>query len=147
MPRRLFFRETSLSNLTPATGKVIGFTTGSEQFSVVGSTGRVPIVGTSSSTNITFDTQRVYGSATNPITEAELTSDLTGAQMGVVQKIYARRPNAGLSTPALAVPNNWVKIGFGIFIGTNNANPNTLNILYAEWVGGNRVEYWVARES
>jgi hypothetical protein len=135
MIRKLNFIQSSLSNQTaPAGFKLVGLNDNSGQISVSNTTGRIPVVGTSSNTNITFDAERVYGTSTNPITAASLTSDLTNAQMGVVQKIYVNRATL------IALPENWVKIGFGNFYA------NKLLLISAEWVGENRVEYIITRQ-
>jgi hypothetical protein len=37
------------------------------------------------------------------------------------------------------MPIGWVLVGGGIYV------PGVLNIIYAEWCGGTRVEYWVTQ--
>ncbi len=81
-------------------------------------------------TLISFTNQQIYNTSSAPGT-GNITNDLTGAELGVVQKIYH---NDG-STPT--VPAGWVLIGSGTY------TTSSLNIIYAEWCGGTRVEYWI----
>jgi hypothetical protein len=78
---------------------------------------------------ILFVTPQIYNSPASPST-ANITNDLTGARIGVIQKIYHNH------SVAPTVPGGWVLIG-----GTYTVS--VLNIIYAEWVSGSRVEYWV----
>lgn len=93
-----------------------------------GVTGAVTGLGTL----ITFTSTTVYNEWDAPAT-GSLTNDLTGAQIGVVQKIYHNHSIAP-STPA-----GWVLVSGGVYV------PGTLNIIYAEWVKGTRVEYWITQ--
>ena len=81
-------------------------------------------------TLISFTKQEIYNTSSAPGT-GNITNDLTGAELGVVQKIYH---NDG-SAPT--VPAGWVLIGSGTY------TTSSLNIIYAEWCGGTRVEYWI----
>jgi len=82
---------------------------------------------------ISFTSKEVYNTPASPGT-ASITNDLTGAQLGIVQKIYH---NSGT---APTVPVGWVLLGDGIYFTSQ------LNIIYAEWVTGTRVEYWIIQE-
>lgn len=82
-------------------------------------------------TVITFDKKRRFDTSTSPAT-GNITNDLTGAKMGVVQKIYHNNSSAP------TYPAGWVCIG-GTY--TNSV----LNIIFAEWVEGSRVEYWIVK--
>lgn len=62
---------------------------------------------------------------------ANLTNNLVGAKIGIIQKIYHKH------TSAPAVPDGWV------LIGKNRYSTTQLNIIYAEWVEETRVEYWI----
>jgi len=93
-----------------------------------GVTGAVPGTGTV----ISFVNTTVYNEWDVPAT-GSLTNDLTGAQIGVVQKIYHNH------SIAPSVPQTWVVVSNGVYV------PNTLNIIYAEWVKGTRVEYWITQ--
>jgi hypothetical protein len=95
---------------------------------IQGVTGAIPGTGTV----ISFVNTTVYNEWDAPAT-GSLTNDLTGAQIGVVQKIYHNH------TIAPSVPATWVVVSNGIYV------PNTLNIIYAEWVKGTRVEYWITQ--
>ena len=82
---------------------------------------------------ILFVTPQIYNSPSSPST-ANITNDLTGARIGVIQKIYHNH------SVAPTVPGGWVLIGGSYVI-------SELNIIYAEWVSGSRVEYWIIQES
>jgi len=81
---------------------------------------------------IAFDTDAVYNSIASP-SSSNLTDDLTGARLKIVQKIYH---NAG-TTPTF--PAGWVLRGTGAYV------TSTLNIIYAEWSVGTTVEYWITQ--
>jgi hypothetical protein len=83
-------------------------------------------------TNIHFSASTIFGSSTTPET-GNITNTLTNSKLGVVQKIYH---NSG-SAPT--VPAGWV------LLGSTTYQISTLNIIYAEWAMGNRVEYWIVR--
>jgi hypothetical protein len=89
----------------------------------------VPRVTSTASSTIQFDRSRIFGTATAPRTDS-LTPNLSNAQLGIIQKIYHQ---AATFTP----PAGWVKLGGGNYVG------GQLNIIYAEFAGGNRVEYWI----
>jgi hypothetical protein len=78
---------------------------------------------------ITFDVPIVYNTATSP-TALNITNDLTGAKIGVVQKIYSNK------SVAPTVPSGWVKLA-------GDYTVSVLNIIYAEWSESSRVEYWI----
>lgn len=88
----------------------------------------------STGSTIQFDTDRIYNSIASPTTGA-MTNNLTGAQIGVIQKIYY---NHSTTNP---FPAGWVRLG------SKTYTPSALNIIYAEWVGSSRVEYWISQES
>jgi hypothetical protein len=92
-----------------------------------------PLAITRTGTSIAFDKVSIYNEAT-PAT-GNLTDDLTGARIGIVQKIYHN------ATVAPVPPAGWVKLGTGSY------TPSTLNIIFAEWVSGTRVEYWIVKGS
>jgi hypothetical protein len=81
-------------------------------------------------TNITFDSPIIYGTSTIPFT-GNFTSDLTNSRYSIVQKIYH------MSSVAPTFPIGWIRIGRGTYA------LGSLNIIYAEWAGGSRVEYWI----
>lgn len=83
-------------------------------------------------TAITFARAKIFGSATSP-ESGSITDDLTGASLGVVQKIYHNNGTAP------SIPEGWVKLGSGSYV------TSALNVIYCEWVGGTRVEYWVTQ--
>ena len=81
---------------------------------------------------IDFQIQKIFNTATTPGT-GNITNDLTNAKLGIVQKIYHN------SLIAPSMPAGWVLLGNGVYL------PGSLNIIYAEWCGGTRVEYWVTQ--
>jgi hypothetical protein len=95
--------------------------------------GKENIAAATTGSEILFVTPQIYNSPSSPST-ANLTNDLTGARIGVIQKIYHNH------SVAPTVPGGWVLIG-----GTYTVS--VLNIIYAEFVSGSRVEYWVIQES
>lgn len=83
---------------------------------------------------ISFAVPQVYNSPASPTT-SNITDSLTGAAIGIVQKIYHNH------SVAPSVPAGWVLIGSGTY------TTSVLNIVYAEWVSGSRVEYWIVQEA
>lgn len=81
---------------------------------------------------INFERLRIYASSATPLT-ANITNDLTSAKLGIVQKIYHNH------SVAPTFPGGWVRIG-------GEYKVNQLNIIYAEWSGISRVEYWIAQQ-
>ena len=81
---------------------------------------------------ISFNVPVIWNSPSSPST-ANITDNLTGAKIGYVQKIYSNK------AVAPTVPAGWVLIGTGTY------TTSTLNIIFAEWVSGTRVEYWVVK--
>jgi len=91
-----------------------------------GTTGATATTGTV----IAFNESLIYNTSASPGT-GNITESLTSAKLGIVQKIYH---NDG-SSPS--VPAGWVLIGSGTY------TTSALNIIFAEWCGGSRVEYWI----
>lgn len=81
---------------------------------------------------ITYDEPKIYNTATSPGT-GNITQDLTGAELAVVQKIYHQ------DTIDPTLPANWVLVGAGFYV------PGVLNIINAEWCDNTRVEYWITQ--
>lgn len=94
-----------------------------KQQKTVGATGTV----------IDFSTSKIFNSPTSPAS-GNITDSLTGAEIGIVQKIYHNH------TVAPTFPAGWVILGPGAYI------TGEVNIIYAEWVSGSRVEYWIIQE-
>jgi hypothetical protein len=117
---------TGLTGPTGATGAV-GPT------GATGATGITDVAVADTGTIISFDVRTIYNTSSSPDT-TNITDDLTGANLGIVQKLYH---NSGTSP---TVPAGWVLIGDGIYFTSQ------LNIIYAEWCGGTRVEYWIIQE-
>lgn len=81
---------------------------------------------------ISFTTPQIYNSVASP-GSSDITDDLTGARIGVIQKIYHNK----LVAPTF--PAGWVRLGSTTYNAGNN------NIIFAEWISGTRVEYWIVR--
>jgi hypothetical protein len=81
---------------------------------------------------ISFIVPQVYNSVASP-SSSNITDSLTSAKIGVVQKIYHNH------TVAPTFPAGWVKMG------TATYTTSTLNVIFAEWVSGTRVEYWITK--
>jgi hypothetical protein len=96
--------------------------------------GGTPETTSGTTTVVSFTGQTVYYDAVSPSSSTNFTNDLTGAKLGLIQKIYS---NAG-SEPSY--PAGWVLMGDAIYFTSQ------LNIIYAEWAGGSRVEYWYVQE-
>jgi len=86
----------------------------------------------STTATIHFTGNTVFGTYSSPIS-SNLTDTLTNAKLGVTQKIYH---NSGT---APTVPVGWV------LLGSTTYQTSTVNIIYAEWSEGTRVEYWIVR--
>lgn len=89
----------------------------------------VKVTTATTGTTISFARPQIWNSPSSPAT-GNITDSLTGAVIGTVQKIYH---NSGT---APTFPAGWVLLS-----GTYTTS--TLNIIYAEWVSGTRVEYWI----
>ena len=109
---------------------------------VIGSSGTSGLSGSSGTSitsslttgaTISFASSLIYGSTASPI-NTNLTSNLTGAQYGIVQKIYH------YSTTAPTFPSGWVRLGAGQYVTASNPN-----IIFTEWAGGTRIEYWITQ--
>ena len=83
---------------------------------------------------ISFVVPQVYNSVASP-SSSNITDSLTGAKIGLVQKIYHNH------TVAPTFPAGWVKMG------TATYTKSTLNVIFAEWVSSTRVEYWITKPS
>jgi hypothetical protein len=82
---------------------------------------------------ITFDSQYFYNSRTTPGT-GNITENLIGAQLGVVQKIYHN------DSILPSFPSGWILIGSGTYV------ISSLNIIMCEWIGGTSTEYWILQD-
>jgi hypothetical protein len=91
-----------------------------------------PVASESTGTVISFNSAIIYNSVNTPAT-GNITDNLTGAMVGIVQKIYH---NDSVSP---TFPIDWVKLG------STTYTPSVLNIIFAEWVSGTRVEYWITK--
>lgn len=121
--------------------QVIGATGATGSTGAAGATGSAGATGptgsylyTVAATGITvsFVVPQIYNTNSSPAT-ASVVDNLTGANLGVVQKIYHNY------SVAPTFPAGWVKLGSGTY------TTSSLNVIYAEWVSGTRVEYWIVQ--
>lgn len=91
------------------------------------------VIPTSATTGavISFTKSQIYNSVASP-SSSNITDNLTGARLSIIQKIYHNNS----SEPTY--PAGWVNVG-------GSYTNSTLNIIYAEWVSGTRVEYWITQ--
>ena len=99
----------------------------------VGDGSQLNVANQSAGTTITFTAGTIYNSPTSAAT-GNISGNTTNAKIGIVQKIYHNDSVAPTFNPP-----GWVKLGSSIYL------VSTLNIIYAEWVSGTRVEYWIVQ--
>jgi hypothetical protein len=87
-------------------------------------------------TVISFDKRKIYNTATSPA-NTNITTITDEAKLGTIQKIYH---NSATPPTFFNGVTEWTLIGDGIYM------TNSLNIIYAEWCGNNRVEYWITQQ-
>jgi hypothetical protein len=63
-----------------------------------------------------------------------ISGNTTNAKIGIVQKIYHND-----SVAPTFNPSGWVKLCIGTY------RTSTLNVIYAEWISGTRIEYWITQ--
>jgi len=114
--------ETQIQNISGPTGPA----------GATGPTGPQATSTNTTGTVINFTSLKIWNTPSSPAT-GNITVDLTDAQLGYIQKIYHNNS----SSPTF--PSSWVRLG------SNTYTTSTLNIIYAEWVSGTRVEYWIVR--
>lgn len=83
-------------------------------------------------TEISFYVNGIYGEYSAP-ESGNITEDLSHSTLGLTQKIYHE------DAIAPTFPAGWVLLS-GVYI------ENTVNMIYAEWSEGTRVEYWIVNE-
>lgn len=79
---------------------------------------------------ISFVVPVTWNSPASPSAD-DLTEDLNLAKIGTIQKIYH---NKAIEP---TYPAGWIPRGTGTYVG------GSLNIIFAEWVSGTTVEYWI----
>jgi hypothetical protein len=84
-------------------------------------------------TTIDFTAPKIFHKYSNQGT-GNISENLTGAKIGITQKIYHN------DSVEPTYPAGWVLMGDGIYFTSQ------LNIIYAEWAEGSRVEYWYVQE-
>jgi hypothetical protein len=118
----------SINNFTSS------YNTGSFTGSFYGDGSNLSLAAPTTGVVISFSASYIYNSPTSAGT-GSITDNLSGSKLGIVQKIYHN--DTSLTVPSLT----WVKLGSGTY------TPSSLNIIYAEWVSGSRVEYWIVKGS
>jgi hypothetical protein len=88
---------------------------------------------TATTTTVHFTGQTIFHKYTNQAT-GNITEDLTGAKLGITQKIY----HNDVVVPTF--PAGWVLMGDGVYFTSE------LNLIFVEWAEGSRVEYWYVQE-
>jgi hypothetical protein len=116
------------ANLT-VIGNTSGTNTGDQDLSTY-----QPYTTATTGSVISFVVPQIYNSVASP-SSSNITDSLTSAKIGLVQKIYHNH------TVAPTFPAGWVKMG------TATYTTSTLNVIFAEWVSGTRVEYWITKPS
>ena len=136
-PSGLYYSNAVSWEYTPtpynASQAVVDAGTNDDQFVTPKTLETKPLAVSRTGTSISFDKIAVYNSSASPAT-GNITNDLTGARIGVVQKIYHN------NSVAPTFPAGWVKIEGNYVISIEN-------IIFAEWISGTRVEYWVVNDA
>jgi hypothetical protein len=136
-PSGLYYSNAVSWEYTPtpynASQAVVDAGTNDDQFVTPKTLETKPLAVSRTGTSISFDKIAVYNSSASPAT-GNITNDLTGARIGVVQKIYHN------NSVAPTFPAGWVKIEGDYVISIEN-------IIFAEWISGTRVEYWVVNDA
>jgi len=99
----------------------------------VGDGSQLNVANPSTGTTITFTAGTIYNSPTSVAT-GNISGNTTNAKIGIVQKIYHND-----SVAPTFNPSGWVKLGIGTY------TTSTLNVIYAEWISGTRIEYWITQ--
>jgi hypothetical protein len=98
--------------------------------------GEQDLVIQTSGTLISFDKRKIYNTAASPA-NTNITTITDEAKLGTIQKIYH---NSATAPTFFNGSTEWTLIGEGVYI------PDILNIIYAEWCGNGRIEYWITQE-
>jgi hypothetical protein len=93
----------------------------------------VPTALSESGNTITFTATTIYNSPTSPAT-GNISGDTTNTLTGIVQKIYHN------DSVVPTFPSGWVKID-------GEYATSIENIIFAEWISGSRVEYWIVNDT
>lgn len=122
------------TNYTATNGTSIVLDNGVQTGDVVTIVHLVKVATATTGTQITFVNQKVWNTVASPGT-GNITDDLTDARIRMIQKVYHN------DSTEPTVPVGWVKLN-----GSQNYVTGSLNIIFAEWVSGTRVEYWLLQE-
>ena len=82
---------------------------------------------------IHFSGKTIFNLPTSPA-DGNISHNLTNAKLGMIQKIY----HSGSTVPT--VPTEWQLVGEGTYFTYD------LNIIYAEYVTNNWIEYWIIQK-
>jgi hypothetical protein len=130
------FSATTISATTYNNLPISGLTEGNN-ISLINNNGNytISVTGVINDTGntITFTATTIYNSPTSPAT-GNISGDTTNALTGIVQKIYHN------DSVAPTFPAGWVKI-YGEYATSIE------NIIFAEWISGSRVEYWIVNDA
>jgi len=138
MARRILFKESGLTGSVPSGFKFVGYDGGAifseclpdgSIFPIGSGTGSSAIQMTGTTT-MAFDRPRIYNTRLSALS-GEITADLSGCRIGVIQKMY----HNDVSSPTFSGAN-WNLI-------SGSYNNSSLNIIYAEWVTSTEIEYWI----
>jgi len=91
------------------------------------------IVNQGTGLTIHFSGKTIFNLPTLPA-DGNISHDLTNAKFGMIQKIY----HSGSTVPT--VPTEWQLVGEGTYFTYD------LNIIYAEYVTNNWIEYWIIQK-
>lgn len=129
-----YFKPISLASVTSPVIGMVALDSSDNTLKVYNGSAWVSVSGisyptTTTGTSIDWVSEKIYNTAASPGT-GNFTSSTTGANLGVVQKIYH---NDG-TTPTF--PASWVLLS-GIYV------TGSINIIYAEYSSATRIEYWI----
>ena len=82
---------------------------------------------------VNFTGKTIFNLPDSPVS-GNISGDTTNAKFGMIQKIYHQ------SSVEPTFPSSWKLVGEGIYF------PNELNIIYAEYITNNWIEYWIIQQ-
>ena len=82
---------------------------------------------------IHFSAKTIFNLPSSPAT-GNVSGDTTNAKLGLIQKLY----HSGSTEPTF--PITWKLVGEGVYF------TNELNIIYAEYIESNWIEYWIIQQ-
>ena len=137
------FNDVSVKNdgvLISAAAVEFNFTGDSVTASNVGSVVTVDVIETSVtevvSNTVDFTSRKIYGVYNSPVS-GTMSANLVGAKKGIIQKIYH---DDSIGTLTFDPGATWILVGDGVYFN------GEYNVIYAEWIGGTKIEYWILQE-